>query len=60
MTKDGKGIELTAREFEILHYMAQNIGRVISKERLYETVWGEDGFGCEIQLWYISDTCGKR
>ena len=32
VTKDGKGIELTAREFEILHYMAQNIGRVISKE----------------------------
>ena len=24
VTKDGKGIELTAREFEILHYMAQN------------------------------------
>ena len=47
VTKDGKGIELTAREFEILHYMAQNIGRVISKERLYETVWGEDGFGCD-------------
>ena len=47
VTKDGKGIELTAREFEILHYMAQNIGRVISKERLYENVWGEDGFGCD-------------
>ena len=47
VTKDGKGIELTAREFEILHYMAQNIGRVISKERLYETVWGEDGCGCD-------------
>lgn len=45
--KDGKEIELTAREFEILHYMAQNIGRVISRERLYETVWGEDSFGCD-------------
>lgn len=47
VTKDGKEIELTAREFEILKYMAQNIGRVISRERLYETVWGEDGFGCD-------------
>ena len=46
VTKDGKGIELTAREFEILHYMAQNIGRVISKERLYETVWA---FGFSFQ-----------
>lgn len=45
--KDGKEIELTAREFEILQYMAQNIGRVISRERLYETVWGEDSFGCD-------------
>lgn len=47
VTKGGKKIELTAREFEILHYMAQNIGRVISRERLYETVWGEDGYGCD-------------
>ena len=47
VTKGGKEIELTAREFEILQYMAQNIGRVISRERLYETVWGEDGFGCD-------------
>ena len=39
--KDGKEMELTAREFEILRYMAQNIGRVISRERLYETVWGD-------------------
>ncbi len=45
--KDGKEIDLTAREFEILQYMAQNIGRVISRERLYETVWGEDSFGCD-------------
>lgn len=45
--KDGNEIELTAREFEILQYMAHNIGRVISRERLYETVWGEDSFGCD-------------
>lgn len=47
VVKDGKEIELTAREFEILQYMAQNIGRVISRERLYETVWGNDSFGCD-------------
>ena len=47
VTKDGKEIELTAREFEILDYMAENIGRVISRERLYETIWGEDSFGCD-------------
>lgn len=40
-------IGLTAREFEILKYFAENKGRVISRERLYETVWGEDSFGCD-------------
>ncbi len=47
VTKQGREIPLTAREFEILQYMAQNQGRVISRERLYETVWGEDGYGCD-------------
>ena len=38
VTKDNQEIELTAREFEILHYLAQNTGRVISRERLYEAI----------------------
>jgi hypothetical protein len=45
--KNKKEIELTAREFELLLHMAQNIGRVISRERLYEAVWGEDSYGCD-------------
>lgn len=45
--KGGKDVELTAREFEILHYLAQNTGRVISREHLYEAIWGEDSFGCD-------------
>lgn len=45
--KNDKEIELTAREFEILKHLAENIGRVISRERLYETVWGEDSYGCD-------------
>lgn len=45
--KNDKEIGLTAREFEILRYLAENLGRVISRERLYETVWGEDSFGCD-------------
>lgn len=40
-------IELTAKEFEILQYLAENKGRVISRERLYETFWGEESFGCD-------------
>ncbi len=47
VVKNGKEIELTAREFEILRYLAENLGRVISREHLYETIWGEDSFGCD-------------
>ncbi len=45
--KGNESLELTAREFEILQYLAENKGRVISRERLYETIWGEDSFGCD-------------
>ena len=45
--KNNKETGLTAREFEILRYLAENLGRVISRERLYEIVWGEDSFWCD-------------
>ena len=45
--KGSCSVELTAREFEILKYLAENKGRVISRERLYETIWCEDSFGCD-------------
>ena len=57
-SKNGKDMELTAKEFEILHLMAQNIGRVISRERLYESIWEEGAvMGATTQSWCISDTC---
>lgn len=45
VTKRGKNIELTHREFELLHYLAQHIGQVIDREHLLQTVWGYDYFG---------------
>lgn len=30
-----------------MYYLAQNKGRVISRERLYEAIWSEDSFGCD-------------
>lgn len=44
-SKLGKEIELTHREFELLHYLAQHIGQVLTREHLLETVWGYDYFG---------------
>lgn len=43
--KKDREIELTAREYSLLLYLMQNPNKIISKERLYEQVWGEDGAG---------------
>ena len=45
VTKRGEQIELTHREFELLHYLAQHIGQVLTREHLLQTVWGYDYFG---------------
>ncbi len=45
VTKRGDNINLTHREFELLHYLAQHIGQVIKREQLLQTVWGYDYFG---------------
>lgn len=45
VTKRGESIELTHREFELLHYLAKHIGQVMTREHLLQTVWGYDYFG---------------
>ena len=45
VSRDGVQIELTHREFELLHYLARHIGQVMTREHLLETVWGYDYFG---------------
>nr|WP_247965221.1 response regulator YycF [Lactiplantibacillus plantarum] len=45
VSKRGENIELTHREFELLHYLAQHIGQVMTREHLLQTVWGYDYFG---------------
>ena len=45
--KNNKELELTAIEFKLLSYLAENPNKVISKERLYEQIWGADSMGCD-------------
>ncbi|GET05040.1 response regulator YycF [Ligilactobacillus agilis] len=45
VSKHGNKIELTHREFELLHYLAKHIGQVMTREHLLQTVWGYDYFG---------------
>jgi DNA-binding response OmpR family regulator len=45
--RDGKALELTAKEYGILLYLMENPNKIISKERLYEQVWGEENAVCD-------------
>ena len=43
--RNGSEISLTAREFSILEYLMQNIGRVLSREKLSGHIWNYDYVG---------------
>jgi len=40
--RDGRQIELTNREYELLDYLARNAGKVMDKRIIFEKVWGYD------------------
>ena len=41
-TQDGRRIELSAREFQLLELFMLNVGIVLSREQLLSHVWGYD------------------
>ena len=43
--KDGKVVELTFREFELLKFLMSQAGQVFSRETLLEKVWGYEYYG---------------
>ena len=45
VTVCGQGIVLTTREFQLLQYMMENKGIVLSRETLLSNVWGYDYMG---------------
>lgn len=44
LTKGGKLIELTGKEFDLLRLLMENKGKALSKEYLFSQVWGSDSF----------------
>lgn len=42
---DGEPLELTLKEFELLSYLQQNSGRVLSRDQLLNAIWGYDYVG---------------
>ncbi|MGG6310465.1 response regulator YycF [Paenibacillus macerans] len=43
--KNGEPLDLTHREFELVHYLVKNAGKVMTREHLLQAVWGFEYFG---------------
>jgi len=43
---EGRPVQLTAKEFDLLHHFARHPGRVYSRAQLLDLVWGygHDGY----------------
>lgn len=44
VTVDGNEVELTSKEFDLLHKLVKNPGRVFTREMLLETLWDYNSF----------------
>ncbi|MFE1630684.1 response regulator transcription factor [Brevibacillus reuszeri] len=47
LLKDGRPIDVKPKELGLMKFFLQNVNKVISKEKLYDTVWGEDFTGID-------------
>ena len=60
---DAIPVELTSIEFDLLHALAENRGRVLSREQLLEKVWGGDYFGemrvVDVHLGHVRQKLGN-
>lgn len=56
-------VELTTTEFDLLSALAENAGRVLSREQLLEKVWGYDYFGddrvVDVHIGHIRQKLGE-
>ena len=43
LSRDGEPVELTRREFEVALFFFRNIGKVVSRAHILESVWGRGG-----------------
>ncbi|WLR49816.1 response regulator transcription factor [Bacillus tianshenii] len=42
---EGKQVDLSAKEFQLLYFLATHEGQVFSKEQLFDRVWGYERYG---------------
>jgi two-component system alkaline phosphatase synthesis response regulator PhoP len=63
VTVNDSPVELTSIEFDLLYTLAENKGRVLSREQLLEKVWGGEYFGemrvVDVHLGHVRQKLGK-
>ena len=61
---DDVPIDLTAIEFDLLHALVENRGRVLTREQLLEKVWGGEYFGemrvVDVHLGHVRQKLGRE
>ena len=64
VTVDDVPIELTSIEFDLLRALAENRGRVLSREQLLEKIWGAEYFGemrvVDVHLGHVRQKLGDE
>jgi len=64
VSMDDCPIELTSIEFDLLRALAENRGRVLSREQLLEKIWGADYFGetrvVDVHLGHVRQKIGNE
>jgi two-component system alkaline phosphatase synthesis response regulator PhoP len=63
VTADDSPVELTSIEFDLLYALAENRGRVLTREQLLEKVWGGEYFGemrvVDVHLGHVRQKLGR-
>ncbi|TVY02923.1 response regulator transcription factor [Paenibacillus cremeus] len=56
---DDREVSLTTKEFDLLHYLATHPNRVLSKDQLFEKLWGMDAHGdtqtVTVHIWKLRE-----
>jgi two-component system alkaline phosphatase synthesis response regulator PhoP len=64
VSMDETPVELTSIEFDLLRALAENHGRVLSREQLLEKIWGADYFGemrvVDVHLGHVRQKLGNE
>ena len=59
VTKNGVPVVLNVKEFDVLYYLMKKKGQVITREQLFNEVWGKDCFSeyttLNVHIWWLRE-----